>query len=77
MPMQASFGTFTDLFGLVGNARTVVTPTVHDSLREIRRFIEGSVGKCSQRRDGWAEVNRQAMGPGFGNETEHVMKVLG
>jgi len=52
------------------------TANVHESLREIRRIIEGIVVKRDERRDGFAAVIQKAMSAKLGDDAEEVMKVL-
>ncbi len=52
------------------------TVNVHDSLREIRRLVEGLVEKHNARRDGFVNVVRKAMGQKLGDDAEQVMKAL-
>lgn len=52
------------------------TANVHESLRDIRRIVEGLVVKRDERRDGFAKVIEKAMTEKLGDEAEEVMKVL-
>ncbi|MCK4660758.1 MAG: DUF932 domain-containing protein, partial [Phycisphaerae bacterium] len=52
------------------------TANVHDSLREIRRLVEGLVEKRDQRRDGFVRVIRKAIETKLGEDTDEVMDVL-
>jgi hypothetical protein len=52
------------------------TANVHESLREIRRIVEGLVEKRDERRDGFANVIQKAMETKLGDDAEEVMKVL-
>jgi hypothetical protein len=52
------------------------TANVHDSLREIRRLVEGLVEKRDARRNGFVDVMRKAMGQKLGDDADEVMKVL-
>ncbi|MBN2562347.1 MAG: DUF932 domain-containing protein [Phycisphaerae bacterium] len=52
------------------------TANVHDSLREIRRLVEGLVEKRDQRRDGFVRVIRKAMETKLGDDADEVMDVL-
>ena len=52
------------------------TANVHESLREIRRRIETLVERRDERRDGFVNVIRKAMGTKLGENTEEVLKVL-
>ena len=52
------------------------TAYVHDSLREIRRLVEGLVEKRDQRRDGFVRVIRKAMETKLGEDTDEMMTVL-
>ena len=52
------------------------TANVHDSLREIRRLLEGLVDKRDARRDGFVNVIRKAMGQKLGDDADEVLKVL-
>lgn len=52
------------------------TTNVHDSLRDIRRIVEGLVEKRDERKDSFAKVIRNAMAAKLGDEVEEVMKVL-
>jgi hypothetical protein len=52
------------------------TANVHDSLREIRRLVEGLVDRRDARRDGFVNVMRKAMGQKLGDDADEVLKVL-
>jgi hypothetical protein len=52
------------------------TANVHDSLREIRRLVEGLVERRNARRDGFVDVMRKAMGQKLGGDADEVLKVL-
>lgn len=52
------------------------TANVHDSLRELRRIVEGLVAKRDERKDGFASVIQKAMETKLGDDAEEVMKVL-
>lgn len=52
------------------------TANVHDSIREIRRIVEGLVVKRDERKDGFAKVIQRAMETKLGDSADEVMKVL-
>ena len=52
------------------------TANVHESLREIRRRVETLVEKRDERRDGFVNVIRKAMGTRLGEDTDEVLKLL-
>ncbi|MBX9790003.1 MAG: DUF932 domain-containing protein [Pirellulales bacterium] len=52
------------------------TANVHESLRDIRRIVEGLVEKRDERRDGFANVIQKVMETKLGDDAEEVMKVL-
>ena len=52
------------------------TANIHDSLREIRRIVEGLVVKRDERKDGFAKVIQRAMETRIGDSADDVMKVL-
>lgn len=52
------------------------TGNVHDSLREIRRIVEGLVAKRDERRDGFFAVVRKAMQTTLGQDADEALKVM-
>lgn len=52
------------------------TGNVHDSLREIRRIVEGLVAKRDERRDGFFVVVRKAMQTALGQDADEALKVM-
>jgi hypothetical protein len=52
------------------------TASVHDSLADIRRIIEGLVAKRDERRDAFASVIRRAMQSRYGDSQEERLKML-
>jgi hypothetical protein len=52
------------------------TAKVHDALGDVRRAIDSLVTKRDERRDGFVQVIRKAMGERLGNDTEEVLQTL-
>jgi hypothetical protein len=52
------------------------TANVYESLRDLRRIIEGLVAKRDERKDGFAKVIAKAMKTRLGDDADEVQKVL-